>query len=409
MRVSVLLSSDLAAALAGIRAAAARLEPHVRRTPTVYSYTFSESAGCEVFLKLENLQRTGSFKLRGALNKLSTLSREELDRGLIAASAGNHAQGVALAARILGAKATIVMPIQSPLVKVQRTEAYGAEVVLAGEAWDESQARALELARERDLVFVHAFDDEEVVLGQGTVGIEVVEDVPDLDAVVVPIGGGGLIAGVALAVRALAPRVRIVGVQAAGASAMVRSVHAGERASGGPAETIADGIRVATVAERTFDVIRRHVDELVTVEESEIVDAVLQTTEKSKVVAEPAGVVAIAAVAAGKVRDAKRVCAIVSGGNVDPNQLARLIEGGLALNGRYHLVRLRLRDAPGQLSRVLSVLGELGTNVLEVEHYRAGWKVPIGFVDVEVLVETRRAGQGPQIDAALAAQGFETR
>ena len=401
--------TDPARALAGIRAAAARLGPHVRRTPTVDSYTFSESAGCEVFLKLENLQRTGSFKLRGALNKLLTLPRAELERGLIAASAGNHAQGVALAARIVGAQATIVMPVESPLVKVQRTEAYGAEVVLAGDGWDASQARALALARERDLTFVHAFDDDAIVLGQGTVGIEVVEDVPELDAVVVPIGGGGLIAGIALAVRALAPRVRIVGVQASGASAMVRSVRAGRRITGGAAETIADGIRLATVAERTFEVIRRHVDELVTVEENEIVDAVLQTTEKSKVVAEPAGVVAIAAVASGKVRGAKRVCAVVSGGNVDPNQLARLIESALALQGRYHAVRLRLRDVPGQLSRVLSVLGELDTNVLEVEHHRAGWKVPVGFVDVEVLVETRRAGQSAQIDAALAARGFEVR
>jgi len=401
--------SDPARALPEIRAAAARIASGARRTPTVPSHTFSAGSGCEVHLKLENLQRTGSFKLRGALNKVMQLSAADLHRGLIAASAGNHAQGVALAAQLAGAKATIVMPRQTPLVKIQRTEAYGAEVVLHGASWDESQARALELARERGLTPVHPFDDPAVILGQGTVALEILEDVPGLDAIVVPIGGGGLASGVALAAKALAPSVRVIGVQAEGANAMARSLRAGAPVVVERPETIADGIRVGSVGERTFELVRRFVDECVTVTDAEIVDAGLQTIEKSRVVAEPAGVAGIAALLAGKLAGAKRVCAIVSGGNVDPNLLARVIESELAAAGRYHLVRLRLRDVPGELARALQLVGETGCNVLEVVHYRAGWKIPIGVVDVEILLETRRPGQGRELEASLRERSFEVR
>jgi threonine dehydratase len=401
--------SDPARALDGIRAAAGRIAAGARRTPIVPSHTVSAGSGAEVHLKLENLQRTGSFKLRGALNKVAQLSRAELDRGLVAASAGNHAQGVALAAQLFGAKATIVMPRATPLVKIQRTEAYGAEVVLCGASWDESQARALELARERGLTPVHPFDDPAVILGQGTVALEILEEVEGLDAIVVPIGGGGLASGVALAVKALAPAVRVIGVQAEGASAMASSLRAGAPVVVERPDTIADGIRVGSVGEITFEIVRRFVDECVTVTDAEIVDAALQTIEKSRVVAEPAGVAAIAALLAGKLHGAERVCAIVSGGNVDPNLLARMIESGLAAAGRYHLVRLRLRDAPGELARALQIVGETGCNVLEVVHYRAGWKIPIGVVDVEILFETRRAGQGRELEASLRERAFEVR
>jgi threonine dehydratase len=396
-----------ARALPAIRAAAERIASGARRTPMVYSYTFSEGAGCEVHLKLENLQRTGSFKLRGALNKVGQLSRSALDSGLVAASAGNHAQGVALAARLAGARATIVMPRETPLVKIQRTEAYGAEVVLHGASWDESQARALELAADTGATPVHPFDDPDVILGQATVGLEILEEVPDLDAIVVPIGGGGLASGIALAVKALAPKVRVIGVQAEGAAAMVRSFRSGSAVVVERPETIADGIRVGTVGERTFEIVRRLVDDCVTVSDAEIVDAALQAIEKSKVVAEPAGVVGIAALLAGRLSGAQRVCAVVSGGNVDPNLLARMIESGLAAAGRIHLVHLRMRDLPGELARVLALLGDTGCNVLEVVHYRAGWKVPIGVVDVEILLETRRAGQGKELDDMLTERGYE--
>jgi threonine dehydratase len=398
---------DLRRALERIRAAARVVAAHVRRTPNVYSYTFSESAGCDVYLKLENLQRTGSFKMRGALNKIESLSPAERARGLVAASAGNHAQGVALAAKLAGSRATIVMPESTPLVKIQRTESYGAEVVLSGATYDDAQEKAREIASERGATLVHPFDDPSIIFGQGTVGLEVLEELDDLDTIVVPVGGGGLIAGIALAVKAQAPRVRIVGVQAAGSASMVRSIEAGRKITLEHPDTIADGIRVGTPGDLTLEVARRHVDEWVTVDEREIADAVAQTMEKSKVVAETAGVAAIAALIAGKVRGGKRVCAIVSGGNIDLNLLARIIESGLASSGRYHLVRLHLRDVPGQLSTVLDTLSEARSNVLDVQHYRAGWKVPLGFVDVEILVETRRAGDAALIDAKLRERGFE--
>ena len=400
---------DLGAALAEIRAAAATLAPQVRRTPTIHSQTFSESAGAEVFLKLENLQRTGSFKLRGALCKVASLSPEVRARGLIAASAGNHAQGVALAARLFDAPALIVMPERTPLIKIQRTESYGAEVVLAGESWDESHARALALARERDLTLVHAFDDPIVIAGQGTVGLEIMEDVERLDALIVPVGGGGLVAGIALAVKAIDPKVRVIGVQASGADAFVRSLREGRKVEVGDPRTIADGIRLGTIGDIPFAIARELLDDCVTVEDSEIIAAVVETIEKSKIVAETAGVAAIAALATGKIRGLRRVCAVVSGGNIDSNLLARIIESGLSDAGRYHLVRLRLADVPGELARIVAILAESKCNILEVQHYRAGWKVPVGSVDVEILVETRRSGQGVEIDRALTLNGFEPR
>lgn len=392
-----------------IRAAAERLQPYIRRTPTVYSYTFSESSGADVYLKLENLQRTGSFKVRGALNRVLALSEPERARGLVAASAGNHAQGVALAAKLAGVPATIVMPTGTALIKIQRTEGYSAEVVLHGENYDAAQRHAAELVRTRGLVPIHAFDDPDVIAGQGTVGLEILEEVPELDAIVVPIGGGGLISGVALALKAVAPNIRVIGVQARGAAPMVRSFHSGRLENLARPETIAEGIRVGAPGKLAFEVVRACVDECVEVEESEILEAVVQSMEKSKVVAEAAGVAAIAALIAGRVRDTKRVCAIVSGGNIDLNLLARIIESGLAQSGRTHAIALRLPDIPGQLARVLEVLTEQQCNILDVQHYRSGWRVPLGAVDVEVLVEVRRAGAGALLDAALRERGFDVR
>ncbi len=401
-------STELRRSHEEIQRAAREIGTHLRRTPTVYSYTFSESAGRAVHLKLENLQRTGSFKLRGALWKILSLSRDERERGLVAASAGNHAQGVALAARLLGCSATVVMPESTPLLKVRRTEGYGAEIVLHGASWDAAQARALELAAERGSTLVHPFDDPRVIEGQGTVGLEILEDLPEVGTLVVPVGGGGLIAGIALAVKAERPDVRLVGVQARGASAMAESFAAGARVVHRDPRTIADGIRVGEPGVRTFEVVRALVDELVTVSDEEISEAVVQTLEKSKVVAETAGVVGLAALMRERIalRPHDQVCAVVSGGNIDLNALARLIESGLANQGSYHLIELRMSDVPGQLYQVLAVLAETRCNVLDVQHYRAGWKVPVGSVDVEVLIETRNPGQGAQIEDLLRARGF---
>ncbi len=393
--------------LASIQAAADVIGAHVRRTPTVYSHTFSEGAGCEVWLKLENLQRTGSFKLRGALNKLHHLDASQRARGLVAASAGNHAQGVALAARLCGASATIVMPRATPINKIQRTESYGAEVVLHGESFDESFAHARVLEQQGGKVLVHPFDDPHVIAGQGTVGLEILDELPDLDAIVVPVGGGGLIAGLALAVKSLRPQVRVIGVQASGADAMVRSFRARHQVDLESTRTLADGIRVGRVGALTLELVLRHVDELVTVDDAELCDAVVQAMEKSKIVSETAGIAGVAALIHGRITGARRVCAVVSGGNIDLNLLARMIESGLSGAGRYHLAKMRVPDVPGQLAQILDVLTQQQANVLDVQHYRAGWKVPIGFVDVEVLVETRRAGHGAHIDAALGARGIE--
>ncbi|MSR60949.1 MAG: threonine ammonia-lyase [Planctomycetes bacterium] len=402
------MTLDLAASLARIALAAREIRPYLRHTPTVYSYTFSESAGCAVHLKLENLQRTGSFKLRGALWRILALSPAERARGLVAASAGNHAQGVALAARLLGCTATIVMPEATALNKIRRTEGYGAEVLLHGANWDASQAKAEELQRARGATLIHPFDDELVIEGQGTVGLELLADLPEVETVVVPIGGGGLAAGVALALKATRPAVRLIGVQAEGAAAMAESFARKERVVHARPTTLAEGIRVGAPGKRTFELVRALLDEVVTVSDEEITDAVVATLEKSKVVAETAGVVGMAALAAKKfaVRPDEVVCAIVSGGNIDLNQLARLIESGLAAQGATHLVAVRVPDVPGQLYAVLGILAETRCNILDVQHYRAGWQVPVGFVDVEVLIETRHPGQGAEVEAVLAGRGF---
>ena len=394
-------------AVAALRAAAERLAGDARETPTVYSYTFSESAGCDVFLKLENLQRTGSFKLRGALNKILCLPAEERARGLVAASAGNHAQGVALAARLAEVPATIVMPESTPLIKVRRTEDYGAEVVIHGLSYDEAQRRASELAGERGLTRVHPFDDPDVILGQGTVGLELLAQVPDVEAVVVPVGGGGLLSGLALAIKSLTPEVKVYGVQAAGADPLVRSFRSGQPTTVERPRTIADGIRLGTTAERTLAIIREHVDGMLTVTEEELSRAVVETLEKSKVVAEPAGVAGIAAISSGRVPVGGRIATVVSGGNIDLNFLGRLIEGGLAAQGYYHPLVLRMKDTPGELRSVLGVLEAEGCNVVDIIHYRSGWRVPIGSVDVEILVETRRAGQGELLEERMREAGFE--
>jgi threonine dehydratase len=396
-------------ALAAISAAAERLRGDVRETPTVFSYTFSESAGCDVFLKLESLQRTGSFKLRGALNKILCLAPEQREGGLVAASAGNHAQGVALAARLAGAQATIVMPLGTPLIKVRRTEHYGAKVVFHGNSYDEAQRHATALAAEHGYTNVHPFDDPDVILGQATVGLELLAQVEGLDAVVVPVGGGGLLAGIALAIKSQAPRVKVYGVQAAGSDPMVRSFRSGTPQSLDTPRTIADGIRIGTTARRPFELIRSHADGMLTVEEEELSRAVVETLEKSKIVAEPAGVAGVAAIVEGRVPVGGRVCAVVTGGNIDLNFLGRLIEGGLASQGFYHPLQVRMPDTPGQLRKVLAVLEESACNVVDILHFRSGWRVPIGFVDVEILVETRRAGQGTELEELLRKRGFELR
>ena len=398
---------DLQGWLQFLLEARSRIGPQIRETPLVTSYTFSEGAGRDVRLKLENLQRTGAFKIRGALNKLLQLPRPVLRHGVVAASAGNHAQGLALAARLAGSKATIVMPESTARIKVRRTEDYGAEVLLVGQSWDESHAHATQLAEERDLLYVHPFDDADIIAGQGSVGLELLEQLPEVRTVVVPIGGGGLAAGVAVAVRALRPEVRIVGVQAEGAPAMARSLSSGQRTVVDSGPTIAEGIRVGAPGELTYELISRYVDDCVTVTEPQIIEAVLALLEKSKVVCEAAGSVAAAALACGLVGGEDPACAVLSGGNIDLTALGRLIRTGLSQAGFYHPLVVRMPDQPGTLQEILRLLGEAGANVVEVEHRRAPWRVPSGLVDVEILIETRSEDQGQVIEEQLRQSGYE--
>lgn len=362
---------------------------------------------CQLFLKTENLQLTGSFKLRGAYYKISQLSDDEKARGVIACSAGNHAQGVALGATHNGIKALICLPAGAPISKVEATKGYGAEVCLVPGVYDDAYAKAVELQKEHGYTFVHPFDDELVIAGQGTIGLEVLEQLPDVDAVVVPIGGGGLISGVAFAIKTLRPDVKVYGVQAAGAPSMEQSIHQGKPVHLDSVSTIADGIAVKQPGENTFELCRKYVDEVVTVNDDETAAAILALMERQKVVAEGAGAVAVAAVMFHKLPvDGKKVVCIVSGGNIDVNTLNRVITRGLAKSGRNYTFIIDLFDKPGQLSGVLHAIADQGANVISVTHERANVTTEINGCTIRLEIETRDAAHIDQIRDTLTAAGF---
>lgn len=393
--------------VADIRAARERLAGTIYETPCPYSETLSTLTGARVFVKLENLQMTGSFKERGAANLLLQLSPDERRRGVVAASAGNHGLAVAFHAARLGTFAVIVMPEWAPLAKVTAARRHGAEVLLHGDDFDEAYARAREIEAARHLVFVHPFDDPRVIAGQGTIGLELVAQVPGLDAVLVPVGGGGLVSGVALAVKAQRPAVEVIGVQAQEVAGMTSALAAGSRVTVPAATTIADGIAVRRVGEHTFDLVRRHVSRLVTVTEEEIANAILLLLEIEKTVVEGAGAVPLAALANRRVAlEGRTVALIVSGGNIDVNVIARVIERGLVKDGRLVRLRVRLRDRPGALARLTALVAEARANVLRIEHDRAFSHAPVGDSEVELTLETSGP---PQIDAIkrhLAEAGY---
>ena len=386
--------------------AAARIAPHVRRTPTEHSPAISALAGREVFLKLENLQRTGAFKIRGALNAILQLDPTSRAAGVVTASAGNHGQGVAFAAQLVGVPACVVLPHGVPLAKLTAIQRTGAETVLVSGAYDEAHAAAVEIARDRGRTYVHAFDDDDVIAGQGTLALELFDDAPDLDTVVVPVGGGGLISGVALAASALRRRPRIVGVQAAGSSALAESFglgHVVER----PASTIADGIAVRRPAERTFAIIRLRVDDIVTVSDEAIARAMVLLLERHKLLAEGAGAAALAAVleANGRV-GGRRVGVIVSGGNVDPNLLGKALQQGLASAGRYLAFRTWLDDRPGMLHDLTGLLAGEHINILHVGIHRVGPYAALGRVGLDVIVDTRDRAHADAVLALVRGHGF---
>ncbi|MCM2333600.1 MAG: threonine ammonia-lyase [Anaeromyxobacteraceae bacterium] len=394
-------------ALPDIQAALGRIRDQIYLSPCARSETLSRATGTSAFLKLENLQMTGAYKERGALNKLLTMAPAERARGLIAASAGNHAQGVAYHGGRLGVTVTIVMPETTPIMKVANTRAHGARVVLHGANFDEAYAEARRLEEAEGLTFVHPFDDPQVIAGQGTIGLEILEQVPDVEAVVVPVGGGGLISGVAAAVKARRPGVRVVGVEAEAIPCMQAALQAGRPVTLDPATTLADGIAVKRAGDLTFAHVRALVDELVTVTEEEIASAILYCLEKEKTVAEGAGAVAVAALMHRKARglEGRRVVSVVSGGNIDVNLIARIIERGLVKDGRLVRVSVALLDKPGQLAITSGIIAACRANVIEVHHTRA-FASKVGGTTLQLTLETRGPEHVEEILAALRAEGY---
>lgn len=388
-----------------------------RVTPVESSHYLAQVLGSPVLLKCENLQRTGAYKLRGAYNRLSKLTAEERARGVVAASAGNHAQGVSFAARELGIKATIFMPIGVALPKLEATRAYGAEVVLTGTNFGETLEAAKAFAEETGAMFIPPYDHPDVIAGQASVGFEILEQVPNVDTVLVPIGGGGLAAGVAAAVKLEAARlgrnVRVIGVQAANAAPYLPSLEAGKIVSVTPATTIADGIAVFTPGTLNFEMIREYVDNIVTVSEDDLARALVVLLERAKLVVEPAGAASVAAIISGAlsnvVPNPGTTVAILSGGNIDPLLMQRVIAVGLAASARYLTIKISLPDRPGQLALVADTLSEVNANVVEVLHTRHGQDMRISEVELQVAVETRGPEHREAVMQALRNAGFEPR
>lgn len=393
--------------LKDIQAAAARLVGQVLDTPFVESRTISQLTGCQVFLKFENLQYTASFKERGACNKLAQLTAEERVRGVIAMSAGNHAQGVAYHAQRLGLRAVIVMPRFTPGVKVERTRGFGAEVVLHGDTLEESRTHARELAEQQGLVFVHPYDDEAIVAGQGTVALEMLREQPDLDTLVVAIGGGGLIAGMATAAKAIRPDIEIIGVQTERFPAMVNAIKGTHLPQG--TSTIAEGIAVGTPGVITEAIVRQKVDDLLLVDEGDIEQAIVMLLEIEKTLVEGAGAAGLAALIKHPQRFAgKRVGLVLCGGNIDPMLLASIIERGMVRAGRLARIQVNARDVPGNLARITATVADAGANIDEVHHQRAFTLLAAQNVAIELVLQTRGREHIAQVIERLQQAGFDT-
>jgi threonine dehydratase len=391
-----------------IEEARRRIDDFIYTSPCTVSETFSRLCGSRCWFKFENLQRTGSFKERGALNKLLSLSAEERARGIITASAGNHAQAVAYHAGRLGIPATVVMPERTPLIKVTNTRGFGARVVQAGGSFDEAVAQARAIQEREGLIFVHAFDDELIVAGQGTIGLELLEQNPYLEAVVVPIGGGGLISGIATAIKEVNPRVRVIGVQTAALPSMKAYLEKGEPVTMEHASTIADGIAVKRAGGITLEYVKRYVDEIVTVEEEEIASAILLLLEREKAVVEGAGAASVAAMMSGKLPGlaGKKTVVLLSGGNIDVNLISRIIERGLVKDGRLVRLVVRIADRPGSLAKVITTVGDGQANVIEVHHDRSFKQLGLGETEVALTLETRGREHIDALLKMLAERGY---
>ncbi len=400
------MDTDNLVSLDDIYAARELLDGIVRRTPMEPCRPLEGKLGGPTWLKCENLQRAGAYKVRGALVRMSRLSPEERSRGVVAASAGNHAQGVAVAAGLLGIQATVFMPLGAPLPKVAATKGYGAKVQLVGSTVDESLVAAAEYAAETGAIFIHPFDHKDVIAGQGTVALEILEQVPDVKTIVAGIGGGGLISGIAVAAKALKPDIRVIGVQAVGAASMAASLAAGKPVRIDRLATVADGIAVGRPGDITFAHVNALVDDVVTVTDEDISRALLMLLERCKLVAEPAGSAAVAALLAGVAHAEPPVVAVLSGGNIDPLLLVKVIEHGLAAAGRYLRFTVRCVDRPGQLAELLTEIAAQGANVDDVEHQRHDPRLRLGEVEVSLSVETRGAEHSDRLLTALRNNGY---
>lgn len=394
--------------LKSIKEAQKRLEGVIKKTPLMYTDVFSDLSGNQVYMKPENLQKTGAFKIRGAFNKIAQLSDDEKSKGLVTSSAGNHAQGVAYAAKELGVKATIVMPVTTPFIKVDSTRKYGVEVVLSGNVYDEAYDKALEIVREEGATLIHPFDDMEVIYGQGTIGLEILEEMPDVDVVLVPIGGGGLISGIAMAIKAMNPSVRIIGVEPEGAQTLKTSLRNGTVTTLEKVETIADGVAVKRAGDKTFEIIREYVDEIVTVSEYQLMNAFLMALEKHKLVCEHAGVLTLAATLDLSFKN-KKVVSLISGGNIDVVTISSMINNGLVSSGRLFCFQAEMPDTPGELLKISQVLKDLNANVIKLEHNQFKALNRIKNVVLEVTVETHGYDHIEQVKRGLKDVGYTLR
>jgi threonine dehydratase len=402
--------------LGEIQSALTRIRKSIHVTPCTRSETFSDLTGHSIYLKLENRQRTGAYKERGALNKLLSLTAEERSHGVIAASAGNHAQAVAYHAANLGIRAKIVMPLATPLIKVSATRGYGGDVILHGANYDEAYEEAMRLSASEHLTFVHAFNDDAVIAGQGTLGLELLEQLPDLEAAVVPIGGGGLIGGLGCALKETNPQIQVIGVQPARLPSLKVALAEGKPVTLPAAVTIAEGIAVRRAGERTLPLVQKYVDEIVTVEEEEIANAVLLLLEREKILAEGAGAAALAALVnrripwlserSGAGRKQKKTVIVISGGNIDVTLLARIIERGLVKDGRLVRLRVHLPDYPGALHRLTGILAQHRANIVETSYDRAYHNVNLGDTAIDITMETRGPDHIAELISALGANGY---
>ncbi|GAA0182944.1 threonine ammonia-lyase [Clostridium sediminicola] len=394
--------------LENIKEARKNLKGIIKKTSLDHSKTFSELSKNDIYLKLENLQKTGSFKVRGASNKIAKLTEEEKKSGVVAASAGNHAQGVALAASKAGIKSTIVMPKGAPIAKVKATKGYGADVILHGNSYDEAHERELEFSRETGATIIHAFDDLDVIAGQGTIGLEILEDLPDVDVVVAPIGGGGLLSGIAVAVKSINPSIQVIGVQAAEAASMKESIKSGKPITLSSVDTIADGIAVKRPGNSTFDIISKYVDGIVTVNEEEIAHTISLLIERAKLTVEGAGATALAAVINDKVSfQGKKIAVVLSGGNIDLDMISSIIDRGMVKGGRRLVITTSLPDSPGALQKILCVIGDTGANVISVNHDRTSSDITYKQAEVKFVLGTKDHEHIEKIIEVIKNNGYK--